>query len=76
MKGCRWFLTHNADLLGLLSPQLEMELQSRNLRNSTYHEVKAILKRMMAGKRPDIRDVAKELGLTVRTLQRRLTDAG
>jgi AraC-like DNA-binding protein len=30
----------------------------------------------MAGKRPTLEDVAKELGLGARTLQRRLTDAG
>jgi AraC-like DNA-binding protein len=30
----------------------------------------------MAGKRPSLQDVAQELGLSARTLQRRLTDAG
>ena len=29
----------------------------------------------MAGKRPTLRDVAQELGITARTLQRRLSDA-
>ena len=36
--------------------------------------MKAILKRLLAGSRPGIEDVAKELGLSSRTLQRRLAD--
>jgi AraC-like DNA-binding protein len=30
----------------------------------------------MAGKRPTLQDIAQELGMSARTLQRRLTDAG
>ena len=35
-----------------------------------------MLKRLLAGRRPGIGDVAKELRLSGRTLQRRLTEAG
>jgi AraC-like DNA-binding protein len=38
--------------------------------------VKDALKRSLAGRRPAVRDVAQELGLSARTLQRRLTDEG
>ena len=34
------------------------------------------IKRLLAGRRPDLRDVARELGVSTRTLQRRLGDAG
>ena len=39
-------------------------------------QVKDTLRRSLAGKRPTLQDVARELGLGARTLQRRLTDAG
>ena len=38
--------------------------------------MKAALKRVLAGRRPAMPDVAKELGLSTRTLQRRLNDEG
>ncbi len=33
-----------------------------------------MLKRTLAGHRPELREVARELGVSPRTLQRRLTD--
>ena len=39
-------------------------------------QVKRTLMRSLAGKRPTLQDVAQELGMGARTLQRRLTDAG
>jgi len=73
----RPFLTHNADLLAVVAPQLEAELQSV-LRSSAAlgDQVKNSLKRLLAGKRPGLDDVARELGTSTRTLQRRLTEAG
>lgn len=38
--------------------------------------MKWVLKQMLAGGRPDIADVARELGLSVRTLQRRIVAEG
>ena len=35
-----------------------------------------MLKRLLAGQRPGLQDVARELRLSTRTLQRRLTDEG
>ncbi|MBZ0089993.1 MAG: hypothetical protein K8H90_06415 [Thermoanaerobaculia bacterium] len=39
-------------------------------------QVKAILKQQLAGNRPGIETVARELRLSARTLQRRLTESG
>ena len=40
------------------------------------NKVKDTLRRSLAGKRPTLQDVGRELGMGARTLQRRLTDAG
>jgi AraC-like DNA-binding protein len=70
----RPFITHNAELLAMLGPQLDAELDARQSRLSISDRVKAVLKRLLAGQRPTIHDVARQLGLSSRTLQRRLTD--
>ncbi len=73
----RPFLTHNADLLSVVAPQLEAELEQALRSSSTLgDQVKGTLKRLLAGKRPGLGDVARELGTSTRTLQRRLTEAG
>jgi len=70
----RPFVTHNAELLAMVAPQLEAEL-AQQLNQRTFREqVKVTLKRVLAGQRPELRAVARELGLSTRTLQRRLTD--
>jgi AraC-like DNA-binding protein len=70
----RPFVTHNADLLAMISPQLEAELKQQLAEKSISEQVKGILKRLLAGKRPELQDVARELRLSTRTLQRRLTE--
>jgi AraC-like DNA-binding protein len=72
----RPFVTHNAELLGMIAPQLEAELGSRESRQTLGEQVKAIVKRALAGQRPSIRLVARRLGMSSRTLQRRLTEDG
>ncbi|MBE7212364.1 MAG: AraC family transcriptional regulator ligand-binding domain-containing protein [Gluconacetobacter diazotrophicus] len=72
----RPFLTHNPDLLEILGTQFEAELSARQTGRSLGDEVKAVLKRLLAGRRPAIGDVARSLGLSRRTLQRRLADGG
>jgi AraC-like DNA-binding protein len=72
----RPFLTHNADLFASVAPQLEAELKQALATKAIGEQVKAVLKRLLAGSRPGIEIVAKELGLSSRTLQRRLTDDG
>jgi hypothetical protein len=68
------FLTYNAELLALVAPQLESELTQQLAQKSLAEQVKGILKKLLAGQRPTLRDVACELRLSTRTLQRRLTE--
>jgi AraC-like DNA-binding protein len=70
----RPFLTHNPDLLAMVAPQLEAELSQHLAQKTIGEQVKGILKQLMAGQRPSLHDVARELHLSTRTLQRRLTD--
>lgn len=72
----RPFVTHNPDLLAAVAPQLEAELAQSVGSKAIPEQVKGILKRLIAGRRPGIEDVARELRLSTRTLQRRLTEAG
>jgi AraC-like DNA-binding protein len=67
------FLTHNAELLALVAPQLESELTQQLAHKSITEQVKSILKKLLAGQRPTLQDVSRELHLSNRTLQRRLT---
>jgi AraC-like DNA-binding protein len=70
------FVTYNAELLAVVAPQLEAEL-AEQLGHKTFSEqAKAILKRLLAGQRPGIQDLARELHLSTRTLQRRLIEEG
>ena len=70
----RPFLTHNPDLLELVAPQLEAELRQQPLNDSLKVQVKTILKKLLSGQRPRLEDVALELRLSTRTLQRRLLE--
>jgi hypothetical protein len=57
----RPFLTHNADLLAVIAPQLDAEL-SRPVKSETLGEqVKGVLKPLLAGRRPALDEVAREL---------------
>ena len=71
----RPFVTHNEDLLAAIGAQLETELQEQNAGVDVGAQVKHTLKRSLAGKRPTLQHIARELGMSARTLQRRLTDA-
>jgi len=68
------FVTHNPDLLAIVAPHLEAEL-AQQLADKTFAEqAKGILKQLLAGQRPGIHDLARELHVSTRTLQRRLTE--
>ncbi|MGA2864387.1 MAG: AraC family transcriptional regulator ligand-binding domain-containing protein [Verrucomicrobiota bacterium] len=69
------FITHNVELLTAIGAHLESELQERNASADVGGQVKHTLKRSLAGKRPTLQQVARDLCMSVRTLQRRLTDA-
>ncbi len=71
----RPFVTQNEELLKAIGAQLEAELQERNAGPDVGEQVKHTLKRSLAGKRPTLHQVARELCMSARTLQRRLTDA-
>jgi len=70
------FVTYNADLLAIVAPQLEAELTEQLAQKTFSEQAKGVLKRLLAGRRPGIQEVAKELRLSSRTLQRRLTEQG
>ena len=70
------FVTYNADLLAAVAPQLEAELREQLAQKTFTEQAKGILKRLLAGQRPGIDDLARELHLSTRTLQRRLTEQG
>jgi AraC-like DNA-binding protein len=70
------FLTHNPELLAAIAPQLEAELSRQMAERDLGEQVKGILKRLLAGQRPVIQDVAREIRMSPRTLQRRLTESG
>jgi len=71
----RPFATQNEELVTIIAAQLDSELSSRNTRKDAGELVKQTLRRSLAGKRPTVQDVAQELGLSVRTLQRRLSES-
>lgn len=66
------FVTHNPDLLEMVAPQLDAELKQQFADRSLREQVKGILKKFLAGQRPRLEDVAVELRVSTRTLQRRL----
>jgi AraC-like DNA-binding protein len=70
------FLTYNPDLLALLEPQLEAELRDRTSQTTFSEQVKTLVRSRLAGSQPAAQAVAGELGMSVRSLQRRLATEG
>src|ERR1700730_5421620 len=62
----RPFLTHNADLLAIVAPQLEAELTRQLAQKTISEQVKGIVKKLLAGRRPTLQDVAREFHLSTR----------
>jgi AraC-like DNA-binding protein len=71
----RPFITHNAELLAMLAPQLDEELKQHKGQESFPERVRATIQKKLAGRRPKMHDIARELHISPRTLQRRLQDA-
>lgn len=67
------FITYNAELVEMLGPQIDRELAKRKSELTVAGRVKWVLMRLLGGRSPEIHDVAKELGMSCRTLQRRMT---
>lgn len=70
------FRTHNPELLELMVPGLESALQQRAADGSWMDRVRESIGRIMRGQRPNLELVAKDLGISPRSLQRRLMEAG
>jgi AraC-like DNA-binding protein len=72
----RPFVTHNAELLAMLGPPLDAQLADSQAHRTVVERAAAALKGTLAGQRPALKDVARHLGLSPRTLQRRLAEGG
>ena len=70
------FVTRNAELLSMLAPQLDEELKQHKGQETFPERVRAAIQRKLTGRRPSMQDIARELHISSRTLQRRLQDAG
>ena len=69
------FLTRNAEMLDMLAPQFDQEMQ-RHAPNSFTELVRDAIQQRLTGHRPNIEDIARDLHLSARTMQRRLQDVG
>jgi AraC-like DNA-binding protein len=72
----RPFVTRNAELLGMLAPQLDEELKQESGDENFIERVRVAIQQKLTGHRPTIEDIAYALHISSRTLQRRLQDAG
>ncbi len=72
----RPFITHDADLLDLLVPGLEAALSEAGGERSLADDVRRVLSQRICGERPAVEKVSKALGMSARTLQRRLEGIG
>jgi AraC-like DNA-binding protein len=72
------FITHNDEILEMLAPQFEAETKRRYAnRESDFVElVLSAIQRKLTGRRPSIEEIARDLHMSSRTLQRRLQDSG
>ncbi|MCM3716381.1 AraC family transcriptional regulator [Halalkalibacter oceani] len=70
------FVSYNAELLEILTPVLDQSCDELHDSFSVTRKVKWIMKRSLTGGRPSIHSVAGELGISDRTLQRRLIAEG
>ena len=72
----RPFAGHNPELLAILTPALSNALDEIDAQSSLPDQVKIVLRRRLASGKPELVDLAEALGLSERTLQRRISDAG
>lgn len=72
----RPFAGHNPELLAILTPALAVALEEIDAQSDLPEQVKIVLKRRLASGKPELAEVAEALGLSERTLQRRIAEAG
>ncbi|MDP1618078.1 AraC family transcriptional regulator [Phenylobacterium sp.] len=71
----RPFPGHNPEVLAMLTPALGSALEEMQAR-SLSEQVVLELKRSLPSGRPDVSEVARRMGMSERTLQRRITEEG
>ncbi|WP_431288869.1 AraC family transcriptional regulator [Roseateles chitinivorans] len=69
------FVTRNEDLLAVLVPALDAQLDAMG-EPDIETQARSVLMKMMRGDRPTIDTLARELNMSARSLQRRLGEAG
>ena len=72
----RPFVTRNADVVAMLVPSLETALAETTTSRTIAEDVRAALSHRMTGDRPSVEKVARTMGMSSRTLQRRLGELG
>ncbi|RQR34990.1 AraC family transcriptional regulator [Burkholderia sp. Bp9143] len=72
----RPFIHHNPELLNMLAPALAQAMGELEAESTLVEQIKTVLKRIMPSGRPEIASVAREIGMSERTLQRRITAEG
>jgi AraC-like DNA-binding protein len=70
------FVTRSAQVLAVLVPGLEAALEEEGARGTFLDDVRSALSQRICGERPAVHKVAKALGMSSRTLQRRLGELG
>jgi len=70
------FVSYNAELLDILIPELERRLEQQARSATLAGQIRWVLRRRLTAGRPDIRSVARELAMSERSLQRKLSDEG
>ncbi len=70
------FAGHNPDLLAILDPSLTASLGEIEAQSALPQQVKILIKRRIASGKPEIGDVARDLGMSERSLQRRIAEHG
>lgn len=72
----RPFPGHNPELINILTPALSSALDELQSQSSIREQAKRVMKRRLASGRPEVSAIAADLGLSERTLQRRITEEG
>jgi AraC-like DNA-binding protein len=70
------FMGHNPELLAMLTPTLGQTLQALDAQSTISDHVVMALKLLLPSGRPELPDVARQLGMSERTLQRRILAEG
>jgi AraC-like DNA-binding protein len=70
------FKTRNAELLDMLAPQFDQDLRKATEEESFIERVRAAIQQRLTGNRPSMDEIARDLHMSGRTLQRRLQESG